>query len=78
MKQIIKRLSLPIPVFFARVRAVGVAIGGTGAAIMAMNYEGSKLFDFIKPFGVELVVAGAVMVAVSQLTVKPEVPNKDL
>jgi len=78
MKQILKRLSLPIPVFFAKVRNIGGVISGLGAVIMAMDYEGSKLLNFIKPFGIEMIVAGAVMVAVSQLTVKPEVPNKEL
>lgn len=78
MNQIIKRLMLPMPVFFAKVRTIGGGLSGLGAVIMAMDYEGSKLLNFIKPFGIEMVVAGAVMVAVSQLTVKPEVPNKEL
>jgi Na+/H+ antiporter NhaD/arsenite permease-like protein len=78
MKELFKRISLPIPVFFAKVRNLGGAITGLGVVIMAMDYEGSRLLDFIKPFGIEMVVAGAVMVAISQLTVKPEVPNIEL
>ena len=78
MNELLKRISLPIPVFFAKVRNIGIGIAGLGATIMAMDYEGSRLLDFIKPFGIEMIVAGAVMVAVSQLTVKPEVPNKEL
>jgi hypothetical protein len=78
MKELIRRLILPSPVFFNKVKYVGGILAGSGAFIMSMSYEGSKLLNFIKPYAIEMVVAGAVMVAVAQLTVKPEIPNKEL
>jgi hypothetical protein len=78
MKELIRRLILPSPVFFNKVKYVGGILAGSGAFIMSMSYEGSKLLNFIKPYAIEMVVAGAVMVAVAQLTVKPEVANKEL
>jgi hypothetical protein len=78
MKELIRRLILPSPVFFNKVKYVGGILAGSGAFIMSMSYEGSKLLNFIKPYAIEMVVAGAVMVAVAQLTVKPEMPNKEL
>ena len=78
MKQLLKRLSLPAPAFFVKVRNLGGALSGIGIGLMAMDFQGSKLLDLIKPFAIELVVAGAVMALVAQFTVKPEVPNKEL
>jgi hypothetical protein len=78
MKELIRRLILPSPVFFNKVKYVGGILAGSGAFIMSMSYEGSKLLNLIKPYAIEMVVAGAVMVAVAQLTVKPEMPNKEL
>ena len=78
MKELIRRLLLPSPVFFNKVKYVGGILAGSGAFIMSMSYEGSKLLNFIKPYAIEMIVAGAVMVAVAQLTVKPEMPNKEL
>lgn len=78
MKEIIKRLSLPSPSFFKKLRNFGAGLAGFGSALLALNVEGSKLLDIIRPFAPEFITAGAVIVLVSQLTVKPEIPNKKL
>ena len=78
MNEFIKRLFLPTPSFFKKVRTFGGALSGIGFALMALEVDGSKILDFIKPIAPDIIAIGAVIVIVSQLTVKPEVPNKEL
>lgn len=80
MKELIKRLSLPTSSFFIKVKNIGGTIAAVGVGIMGLSsqYEGSRLLNWIAPYAIELVVAGAVMALVAQTTVKPEVPHKEL
>ena len=82
MKQLIKRLSLPTPAFFKKVRTTGAALASIGTAIKIMpetiDVSGSQLYNFIAPFAIEFIVAGAVMALVAQATVVPDVPNHKL
>lgn len=80
MKEIIRRLTLPSPKFFNRLKAIGGVLAGLGTSLIAIQgqYPDSAVISEIGGIAKELIVIGTVIVAVSQLTVKPDVPNSNL
>lgn len=71
--KIINRLKGPVPPFFRKVRLIGLALTAAGGALTASPVV---LPGVVVNFGGYLLVAGAVLVAVSQATVTEE-PTKE-
>lgn len=69
MKKITQRLRQPTPVFFKKLRNIGLALTGVGATILAAPIT---LPALIASIGGYLAVAGGVITAVSQAAVKEE------
>lgn len=69
MKKITQRLRQPTPVFFKKLRNIGLALAGVGATILAAPIT---LPALIASIGGYLAVAGGVITAVSQAAVKEE------
>ena len=69
MKKITQRLRQPTPVFFKKLRNIGLALAGVGATILAAPIT---LPALIASIGGYLAVAGGVITAVSQTAVKEE------
>lgn len=69
MKKISNRLQQPTPVFFKRLRNIGLALAATGTTILAAPIG---LPVLIINIGGYLALAGGVMTAVSQSAVKME------
>lgn len=80
MNQLIKRLTLKSPSFFVKIQNIGVgliAFAG-GIKLLATQYEGSRIIEFLMPYTTDIAVAGGIAALIAKLTVKPEVPNYDL
>lgn len=69
MKKITQRFQQPTPVFFKKLRNIGLALAGVGATILAAPIT---LPAIIASIGGYLAVAGGVITAVSQAAVKEE------
>jgi len=69
MKKITQRLRQPTPVFFKKLRNVGLGLAGIGATLLAAPIT---LPVIIANIGGYLAVAGGVITAVSQAAVKEE------
>jgi ABC-type xylose transport system permease subunit len=69
MKQIVNRMKQPTPVFFKKLRNIGLALAAAGATLLAAPI-GLPLF--IVNIGGYLALAGSVMTAVSQSAVTTE------
>ncbi len=69
MKTLINRTKQETPVFFKKIRNVGIVVGSIGAAIFASPVA---LPVAIVTAAGYLITAGSVMVAVSQLTTPKE------
>lgn len=80
MKEIIRRLTLPSPKFFVRLKYIGGVIAGAGALIigLAAKVPDSSVIQFLQPIAQELTGIGLAIVGMAQLTVKPDVPNSQL
>ena len=66
------RLKEPVPPFFRKVRLAGLALAAAGGTITASPVV---LPEVVVNFGGYLMVAGAVLIAVSQATVTTERPK---
>jgi hypothetical protein len=66
MKEIIKRFALETPLFFKRMMAAGASIAAAGIALVAIP----NLPHAIVSVGQFMITAGAVIAAISKLTVK--------
>jgi hypothetical protein len=64
MKEFFKRLSSETPVFFKKLRNMGLYLGATGTAIIAIP----GIPDILKNHASTAIWIGAVVAAVSQLT----------
>ena len=69
MKKIAKRLRQPTPVFFKKLRNIGLALAAAGATLIAAPIG---LPVLIVNVGGYLALAGGVLTAVSQSAVKME------
>lgn len=69
MKKIVNRLQQPTPVFFKKLRNVGLALAAAGTAILAAPVV---LPAIIVSIGGYLALAGTVITAVSQSAVTME------
>lgn len=69
MKQIVNRMKQPTPVFFKKLRNIGLALAAAGATLLAAPIG---LPVFIVNIGGYLALAGSVMTAVSQSAVTKE------
>ena len=69
MKQIVNRMKQPTPVFFKKLRNIGLALAAAGATLLASPIG---LPVFIVNIGGYLALAGSVMTAVSQSAVTKE------
>ena len=78
LSEFIKRLILPTPEFFAKVRALGLAIAAIGFGLQGFNIAGSKLLPLLQGIAPDIIVVGGVIALIAQSAAKPEVPNKDL
>jgi ABC-type xylose transport system permease subunit len=67
MNEIIKRLKSDTPVFFKRLRAIGITLGSIGGVIVAAPVA---LPAIIVTIGGYMIVGGSVIASVSQLTKK--------
>ena len=68
----IERLKGPVPPFFRKVRMAGLALAAAGGALRPLPVE---IPEAVVHFGGYLLVAGAVLVAVSQATVSEDPPK---
>lgn len=72
MKTILQRLSLETPVFFKKLRALGLSVSSIGTALVSIPGVPSK----VNAIGAQLIWIGLTVAAVAQLTVKnPEQIN---
>ena len=80
MNQLIKRLRLESPKFFIVVQNIGMGIVGLALGIkaLAIEFQDSKILDFVLPYTTDMAVAGSIAALVAKLTVKPELPNREL
>jgi hypothetical protein len=80
MNNVIKRLTLPSPKFFVAIQNVGMGLTAfaIGIKAIAVEFEGSRIIDFLLPFTTDIAVAGAMAALIAKLTVKLEIPNREL
>ena len=78
IKEFIKRLKLPTPDFFAKIRNLGAAIAVIGAGLQTLNVTGSKLLPILQSIAPDIIVVGTVVALIAQATAKPEKQNKEL
>ena len=78
LSEFIKRLGLPTPEFFAKVRTIGLAISAIGLGLQGFNIAGSKLLPLLQGIAPDIIVVGGVIALIAQSAAKPETPNKNL
>lgn len=71
--KVIERFTAPVPSFFRKVRKAGLILTAAGGAILASPVA---LPAIVVAIGSYLLVAGTVLVAVSQATVPEAAPEK--
>jgi hypothetical protein len=76
--EFVKRLKLPTPAFFAKIRNAGLTITTIGIGFQGLNAAGSKLLPLLQSISPDLIVIGGAIAIIAQAAAKPEVPNKDL
>jgi hypothetical protein len=78
LTELIKRLKLPTPCFFTKVRNGGLAIAAIGAGLQGINMTGSKLLPIMQSVAPDIIVVGSVIALIAQATAQPEKPNREL
>lgn len=71
--KLIERITAPVPSFFKKVRKAGLILAATGGAIVAAPVV---LPAVVISIGSYLLVAGTILVAVSQVAVPEAAPQK--
>ncbi len=78
VNELIKRLSLPTPAFFAKIRNFGLILSAVGGGLLGMEVSGSKFLPILQSIAPDVIVVGMFITLIAQATAKPEQPNKDL
>jgi hypothetical protein len=78
ISEFIKRLKLPTPAFFSKIRNAGLAIAAIGAGLQTLNVAGSKLLPILQSVAPDIIVVGTVVAIIAQATAQPEKQNKEL
>jgi len=80
MNQFFKRLMLPSPKFFVKIQNIGgVLIAfSAGIELLASQYAGSAIINFISKYTIDVAAIGAVMALIAKLTVVPKQQNENL
>jgi hypothetical protein len=76
--ELIKRLKLPTPAFFTKIRNTGLAIAAIGAGLQGFEMSGSKILPILQSIAPDIIVVGTVIALIAQATARPEKPNPEL